>query len=116
MFLRFKIQRQRVNTEAVAALTRPVFENMSEVRCTAGADDFGTLEVITKVRAEFDMIGQGFVKTRPTATAVKFMFGSKQRISAGGVNINAVFAKLGIFSGKGSFGSFFAQNTVLFGR
>ena len=89
---------------------------MAEVGFAAGADDFGTTEPITAVRAEFDMVGQSFVKTRPATAAVKFVFGGKQRISAAGTNVDAVFVEFGVFSGKGGFGYFLTQNTVLFRR
>ena len=99
-----KFERQRIDAKTVAGYGRAIVKNMAEMRMTVGAADFGAVHAVIIIGNHFDAAGDGGVKARPTAAAVKLLFGSEQGVAAAGTNISAFFVKLVIFAGKSRFG------------
>ena len=96
-----KFERQRVDAETAAGEGGAVVKHVSEMRMAVGAADFGAAHAVAVVGNHPDTAGNGGVKARPSAAAVEFLFGSKQRVAAAGADVGAFFVKLVIFAGKG---------------
>ena len=103
---RVKIHCQRIDAKTGAGQGGAVVKDVSQMRMAVGAGYFGAPGAAAVIGSKFDASGQGGVKTRPAASAVKFLFGSKQRVAAGGADIYAEFVKHVIFAGKSRFGAF----------
>jgi len=110
-----KIQRQRINAKSASGDGGAVIKNMPEMRMAIGASYFGSVHAVTVVRYHFYAAGQCRIKAGPSATAVKFLFGSEERVAATGTNIYSRIVKLVIFSRERRLCSFMAQNVILFG-
>lgn len=115
-FLFLQIQARRVNAVALAAWPRAVVEHVPQMRTAFFAAHFYAARTVTGVFAKFNILAIFRIgKTRPSRARIKFGIGRKQLLPARRAFVYTLIFRIYILSRKGSFGTAFAHNTILFG-
>jgi len=78
----FEIQRNGIHAIALVGGRRTIIENVSQMRVASAARNLRACHTVGLVdRVLRGTLANVFEETRPTATAVKFRIGAKQRIT-----------------------------------
>jgi len=112
-----KFKTQRINAVAlIGGYIKPLaFKHMPEVAATITTSHFCAAHPMGIILMKFDTSWSCIIKARPTAMSVEFGRAIEQHLSAGCASVHTIGIEPVVFSTKRGLGSFFTQDSKLFG-
>src|SRR6516164_8902536 len=109
----FEFEGDGINALAQAGGIGPVVENMSEMRATTAARDFGAEHTVRTVFGLFDGFPSSRIgETRPAASGMKLGVGTKENISAAHALVGAGGFGRFVLAGEGWLCAFLAGDII----